>query len=151
MNWLWENKEVTEDDIPEDAHGFIYKIVHIPSGRFYIGKKSLSSKRRVKIGKRELLKLKEERKKKGIGGRLPVKKLVIKASEWQDYYSSNEWIQSEIKEGRSSDFTREIIQFCPTKKSLSYWEMYWQFHYDVLRNETAINDNIGGRYFRKDV
>jgi hypothetical protein len=151
MNWLWKDIEVTEDDIPEDAHGFIYKIVHIPTGKFYIGKKSLSSKRRVKIGKRELLQLKEARKEKGISGRLPIKKLVIKASDWQEYYSSNEWIKSEVKAGKCSDFTREIIQFCSTKKSLSYWEMYWQFHYDVLRNETAINDNIGGRYYRKDL
>jgi hypothetical protein len=151
MNWLWNEIEVTEADIPEDAHGFIYKIVHIPTGRFYIGKKSLSSRRRVKIGKRELALIREERRERGVSGRLPVKKLVIKASDWQEYYSSNNWIVGEVKEGRASDFKREIIQFCHSKKSLTYWEVYWQFHYDVLNNEMSLNDNIGGRFYRKDL
>jgi hypothetical protein len=151
MNWLWNEIEVTEDGIPEDAHGFIYKIVHIPTGRFYIGKKSLTSKRKVKIGKRELERIREERKESKTSGRLPVKKTLIKASDWQEYYSSNEWIKEEIKKGNSNDFQREIIQFCHSKKSLTYWEVYWQFKFDVLNNEMSLNDNIGGRFYRKDL
>ena len=47
------------------------------------------------------------------------------------HLKSNEWIKSEVKEGRAGDFEREIIQFCFSKKSLSYYEIKWQFHYDV--------------------
>ena len=64
MNWLYENKEVTEEVIPEDAAGFVYMITHIPTGRYYIGKKSLESVRNVKIGKRELERIRQQRKEK---------------------------------------------------------------------------------------
>ena len=151
MSWIFADKLVTVDDIPENAHGFIYRIVHIPTGRFYIGKKSLTSSRTKKIGKRELVKIKEERKANGISGRLPSKRVVKSDSDWMDYFSSNEWIKGEVKAGKSEEFSREILQFCHSKKNLSYWETWWQFHYDVLNNENSLNDNVGGRYYRKDV
>jgi hypothetical protein len=151
MSWIFADKLVTVDDIPENAHGFIYRIVHIPTGRFYIGKKSLTSSRTKKIGKRELVKIKEERKANGISGRLPSKRVVKSDSDWMDYFSSNEWIRGEVKAGKSEEFSREILQFCHSKKNLSYWETWWQFHYDVLNNENSLNDNVGGRYYRKDV
>lgn len=151
MNWLYENKEITEEVIPEEAAGFVYKITHIPTGKYYIGKKSLESVRTVKIGKRELEKIKEERKAAGIGGRAPVKKKVRKVSDWGTYYSSNEWIKEQIKEGNSSDFQREIIQFCNSKKSLSYYEVYWMFKYDILSDDNCLNGNISGKFYRKDL
>lgn len=151
MNWLYENKEITEEVIPEEAAGFVYKITHIPTGKYYIGKKSLESVRTVKIGKRELEKIKEERKAAGIGGRAPIKKKVRKVSDWGTYYSSNEWIKEQIKEGNASDFQREIIQFCNSKKSLSYYEVYWMFKYDILSDDNCLNGNISGKFYRKDL
>jgi hypothetical protein len=151
MSWIFADKLVTDDDIPSYGHGFIYRIVHIPTGRFYIGKKSLTSTRTKKLGKRELQQIKEDRKANGISGRTPIKKVVKSVSDWQNYYSSNIWIKDEVKGGKAEEFHREILQFCHSKKNLSYWEMWWQFHYDVLRNEASINDNIGGRFYRKDV
>jgi hypothetical protein len=151
MNWLQNNNEVIEDLIPEEAVGFIYMITHIPTGKYYIGKKSLESVRNVKIGVRELKKLKEERKTAGIGGRPPLKKKVRKASDWKKYYSSNDWINEQVKEGKESEFKREIIQFCNSKKSLSYYEVYWMFKYDVLSDENCLNGNISGKFYRKDL
>ena len=151
MNWLQNNNEVIEDLIPEEAVGFIYMITHIPTGKYYIGKKSLESVRNVKIGVRELKKLKEERKAAGIGGRPPIKKKVRKSSDWEKYYSSNEWINEQVKEGKESEFKREIIQFCNSKKSLSYYEVYWMFKYDVLSDDNCLNGNISGKFYRKDL
>ena len=151
MNWLQNNNEVIEDLIPEEAVGFIYMITHIPTGKYYIGKKSLESVRNVKIGVRELKKLKEERKTAGIGGRPPLKKKVRQASDWEKYYSSNDWINEQVKEGKESEFKREIIQFCNSKKSLSYYEVYWMFKYDVLSDENCLNGNISGKFYRKDL
>jgi hypothetical protein len=151
MNWLWQGNIVTENDIPEEAVGFVYMITHIPTGKYYIGKKSLQSVRTVKIGKRELQKLKEERKAAGIGGRAPLKKKVRKVSDWGTYYSSNDWIKEQIKDGNASDFQREIIQFCNSKKSLSYYEVYWQFKHNVLSDENSLNSNILGKFFPKDL
>jgi hypothetical protein len=150
-NWLWEGNDVTEDVIPEEAVGFVYLIEHIPTGKYYIGKKSLESVRNVKIGVRELARIKEERKLAGIRGSLPKKKKVRKSSEWEKYYSSNEWIKEQITEGKSDEFKRSVLQFCYSKKSLSYYEVYWMFKYDVLSDDNSLNGNIIGKYFRKDL
>jgi hypothetical protein len=46
-------------------------------------------------------------------------------------------------------FEREILQFCPTKKQLTYYEIQYQISYLVLFTD-SYNDNIQGRFFRKD-
>jgi len=151
LNWLWEGNDVTEDVIPEDAVGFVYLIEHIPTGKYYIGKKSLESVRNVKIGVRELARIKEERKLKGIRGSLPKKKKVRKSSDWQKYYSSNDWIKEQITEGKEDEFKRKVLQFCYSKKSLSYYEVHWMFKYDVLSDDNCLNGNILGKFYRKDL
>jgi hypothetical protein len=151
MSWYFRDNMVTSDSIPEEAVGFVYKITHIPTGKYYIGKKSLESIRNVKIGKRELQQIKEDKKSAGVGGRLPVKKKVRKVSDWEKYYSSNDWIKGQVKEGNASNFQREIIQFCNSKKSLSYYEVYWMFKYNILSDENCLNGNISGKWFRKDL
>ena len=133
MNWLYNEKEVTEEMVPEGAIGFVYVITHIPTNRFYIGKKSLTATRRLKPLKGKIR-----------------KRVVRKASDWEKYYSSNEWIKEQIKEGKFEEFRREIIEFCYSKKALSYLEVYYQFKHNVLSNENSINENILGKFFRKD-
>ena len=134
MSWKFNGNIVTEESTPDGAVGFVYKIVHTPTGKFYIGKKSLTSTRRLKPLKGKVR-----------------KRVVKKASDWEKYYSSNEWIKSEVKEGRGGDFEREIIQFCFSKKSLTYWEVWWQFKLDVLSDPQSINENLMGKFFRKDI
>ena len=151
IKWLWEGNHINDEDIPEEAVGFVYLIEHIPTGKYYIGKKSLESVRNVKIGVRELARIKEERKLAGIRGSLPKKKKVRKSSDWEKYYSSNEWINEQVKEGKQDEFKREIIQFCNSKKSLSYYEVYWMFKYDVLSDENSLNGNILGKFYSKDL
>ena len=134
MSWKFKGNIVTEENTPEGAIGFVYKIIHTPTGKFYIGKKSLTATRRLKPLKGKVR-----------------KRVVKKASDWEKYYSSNEWIKSEVKEGREGDFEREIIQFCFSKKSLTYWEVWWQFKLDVLADPQSINENLMGKFFRKDI
>ena len=58
-NWILtksNNKVITKlEDIPNNEHviGFVYKITHIGTGKFYIGKKSLFSSRKTSISKKE--------------------------------------------------------------------------------------------------
>ena len=151
IKWLWEGNHINDEDIPEEAVGFVYMIEHIPTGKYYIGKKSLESVRNVKIGVRELARIKEERKLAGIRGSLPKKKKVRKSSDWQKYYSSNDWIKEQISEGKEDEFKRKILQFCYSKKSLSYYEVYWMFKYDVLSDENSLNGNILGKFYSKDL
>jgi hypothetical protein len=134
MSWLYEGNIVTEEDVPVGAVGFVYKIIHTPTGRYYIGKKSLTSTRR-------LAPLKGQKRKR----------TVTKSSDWEKYYSSNDWIKEQIKEGRAEEFSREIIRYCFSKKSLTYYEIYWQFHYNVLADDNAINENLMGKFYRRDL
>ena len=55
--------------IPPDAVGFVYKIIHLPTNKYYIGKKSLSQKR-------TLPPLKGYKRKR----------IVISESNWQNYW-----------------------------------------------------------------
>lgn len=147
--WTYKNKEVTE--IPNDDYeGFVYKITHKPSGQYYIGKKSFWSRRNKKIGKRRKKQLRAERKAKGIGGRLPKKELVVKESKWKSYFSSNESIKEMIGQGREEEFEREILKFCRNKKQLTYYEQYYQMKEEVLLDDKSYNNNIAGKFYRKD-
>ena len=134
MSWLYEGNIVTEEHVPIGAVGFVYKIIHIPTGRYYIGKKSLTSTRK-------LAPLKGQKRKR----------TVTKSSDWEKYYSSNDWIKEQVKDGKAEEFSREIIQYCFSKKSLTYYEIYWQFQYNVLADDNAINENLMGKFYRRDL
>jgi hypothetical protein len=134
MSWLHGGNIVTEEHVPIGAVGFVYKIIHIPTGRYYIGKKSLTSTRK-------LAPLKGQKRKR----------TVTKSSDWEKYYSSNDWIKEQVKEGKADEFSREIIQYCFSKKSLTYYEIYWQFQYNVLADDNAINENLMGKFYRRDL
>jgi hypothetical protein len=134
MSWLHEGNIVTEKHVPIGAVGFVYKIIHTPTGRYYIGKKSLTSTRK-------LAPLKGQKRKR----------TVTKSSDWEKYYSSNDWIKEQVKEGKAEEFSREIIQYCFSKKSLTYYEIYWQFQYNVLADDNAINENLMGKFYRRDL
>ena len=150
--WFYKNEVIDSiDKMPENTYGFIYQVTHLPTGRKYIGKKVLYFERNVKLGKKELQALKEERKAKGIGGRPPAKKKVIKESDWKTYYGSQAEIKELVSKGKESDFSREILKFVDNKKHLTYYECKYLFIYEVLENnEEYINDNILAKFYSKD-
>lgn len=145
MSWKYEKGKIDRiEQFPEQAVGFVYRIVHIPTGKQYIGKKILESTRRVPMLKRELAEWDKP-------GRKPKKKTVVKESDWKDYYSSNKWIKEQIKAGKKNEFTREIIKMCTSKKQLSYYEAKYQFSENVLESDRYLNDNILGKFYSVDV
>ena len=150
--WLYKNEVVNSiDEMPDGTYGFIYQVTHLPSNRKYIGKKVLYFERNVRLGKKELIALKEERKAKGIGGRPPAKKKVIKESDWKTYYGSQTEIKELVKKEKKSNFKREILKFVDNKKHLTYFECKYLFIYEVLENnEEYINDNILAKFYSRD-
>ena len=66
------------------------------------------------------------------------------------YYGSHKFIKEEVKKGNQSDFKRVILQCAYSKKELTYLENKILFTLAVLENENYLNDNIEGRYFKKD-
>ena len=152
MNWIEEKgKEYTElEHFDKNVYGFIYIIKHKKTGRFYIGKKQLLSVVNKKLGKKELIAIKEDRKVNKVQGKQPTKKRVISENGWQDYWGSCKPLLQEIKEQGKDKFERQILQLCYNSKQLTYFEVMYQFKYDVLQNNNCYNETILGRYHRKD-
>ena len=150
--WLFEDRVIESiEDMPEGSYGFIYEVTHLPTDRKYIGKKVLYFERNVKLGKKELEALKEERKAKGIGGRTPSKKKAVKESDWKTYYGSQTEIKELVNKGKESDFKREILMFVDNKKHLTYYEAKFLFIKEVLeKNDEYINDNILAKFYSRD-
>jgi hypothetical protein len=143
--WLYQNKEVLSlEDLPQDAYGFIYIVTHLPSGKSYIGKKSLFHNVKKKLTKKQLA---EQTGR----GRKPTTEVIQKESDWKTYYGSAKPILDLIKEGKQEEFTREILQLVPNKKLLTYYECKFLFMLGVIEQQDGyFNDNILGKFFRKD-
>ena len=150
--WTYKGQIITSiDDMPEGTYGFIYRVIHKPSDRKYIGKKVLFFERNKRLGKRALQALREERSKKGIKGRVPLKQKVITESDWKDYHGSHLEIKRLLKEDGPMSFQRQILTFVKSKKELTYYECKELFINEVLEsNNQYINDNILGKFYRKD-
>ena len=146
MSWTYEKREIkTLTKFPKDTYGFVYKVVHIPTGKIYIGRKNLYHNIRKKLTKKELALLSGP-------GRKPTHKKVTKESDWLGYYGSNKEVQRIISEGREHEFQRTILKLATTKKLLTYYETKYLFKYEVLeRPQEYLNDNILGKFFTKDL
>lgn len=142
--WEYRGKIINKlEDFPEGIFGFIYIIKNLKTGKFYIGKKQIMSKTKKKLGKKELAALPIQRGKK------PSKKLVIKESDWINYWGSNKLLLEDIKILGQHNFKKEILIICPNKKLLTYWEVSMQCKNDVLTSN-SYNDNLLGKFYRKD-
>ena len=140
MQWNYQDKIIQEiSDLPEGAFGFIYQTTHLPTGKKYIGKKSLIYNLKKKLGKKE--KALWEGK-----GRPPVYKRVLKESDWKTYYGSHAF----IKEAHDYDLHRKILQIAYNKKELTYLECKYQFISEVLEDKKYLNDNILGKFYDRD-
>jgi hypothetical protein len=155
MSWRYKGDYITElGDMPENVFGFIYKITNSETGEYYIGKKQVVSVRKRNFGKKEIAALEDKRMKKY--------EYVTKESDWKEYRSSNKEVKSwfeenerALNEGRTDDINNQIelriLRFCSNKKSLTYYELQEQFAHDVLADELSLNDNLLGKFFRKDL
>lgn len=134
--WIYRDKEISSiDDMPDDVIGFVYEITHIPTGKKYIGKKTLKHKKTrppLKGYKR--------------------KRVEYVESDWKTYYGSHEGIKQLLKENKEDEFHREIIDFATTKKYLSYLETKIQFQLGVLEKQSEyFNSNILGKWYPRDI
>ena len=145
-NWLYGDKRIENiSDFPEGTFGFIYITTHEPSGKSYIGKKSLYHNVKKKLTKKELAEQPTTR------GRKSLTTTVQKESDWKTYYGSAKPIVELIKQGKQKDFIRKILYLAPNKKLLTYYECKYLFKYEVLEKpEEWLNDNILGKFYTKD-
>lgn len=134
--WKYGSETITDSSqFPIGAFGFVYRITHLPSGKEYIGRKQI-------VSNRTLPPLKGTKRKRKIQ----------KESDWKTYYGSHDEIKQLIKEGKSNEFQREILEFALTPKHLTYLETRYLFYYRVLEFPNVFyNDNILGKFFRRDI
>lgn len=121
MTWYYKGEPV--DEIDEKYTGFVYLITNLSTGRKYIGKKlSKFSKTSTKT-----VKLKNGTKKK--------KKVRSKIeSDWKTYWSSSKEVIDDVKALGEDKFKREILMFCLSKGTASYFEAKFQMQNEVLEH-----------------
>lgn len=149
QNNLWQSfseglKYYTElSDFGDNAFGFIYKIQHKTSKRYYIGKKVLFNNVKRKLTKKELA-------EQTGPGRKPTTEIVQKESNWKDYWGSSKDFLEYVKSEGQDKFERKILYIVPTKKLLTYYETKAQMENNCLENPLCYCDNILGKFYRKD-
>lgn len=125
--WTYEGEVVTANTF-EGYFGYVYQITDRKTGRKYIGRKYIWRYRKEKGATR--------RKKK--------------ESDWQQYYSSNEELKQIGKE-TPERLKREILHLCKSKGECNFLEIAEQFKRNVLYSDEYMNDNINGKWFKKNV
>jgi hypothetical protein len=144
-NFTVENLINNENFNINDYEGYIYMTSFLDVNRQYIGKKNFFHNTNVKLGKKELANLPTARGKK------PSKKKVTKESDWKTYYGSSQEVKDLLKITPKDRIIRSVLHICKTKKELTYYECKYLFQYGVLEpGNKYINDNIQGRFFKKD-
>lgn len=142
----WRYNGDQDIQIPEWAVGFIYiithKICHVEL--LYVGKKQLTQTRKTKIGKRAQAAEKASR----TDGKVHRVKKVTKASNWESYWGSSKSLHI-AKETGTGTWQRTIVEWCHSKKHMSYTETKWQYLMNVLEKE-SYNDHIQN-WYRKDL
>jgi hypothetical protein len=129
--WLYNKEELTDENIPKDAIGFIYLITNMTNGRMYVGKKLLT-----KAGTKQ------------VNGK---KKKIRKESDWRDYYSSSPELKADVSLLGKDKFRREILYFSFSLAVHNYLEEKEQFLRGVLEKDLYYNSNIRAKIFKKNI
>lgn len=119
---------ITNQKIPENAYGFVYIITNLVSGKKYIGKKQMVSKRT-----KPPLKGKTRRR------------ICMVESDWKTYVSSSNELVKDIENLGKQNFSFEILRFCMNKSQMAYFEAKEQFDREVLLKEDYYNGIINLR------
>jgi hypothetical protein len=133
MTWFYRGEEFTSEMI-EDYVGFVYLITDKSNNKKYVGKKLLTSKRKLPP-----LKGKTRRR------------TVVKETDWQKYYGSSEEVKLMVEEKGADNFHREILFLCNSKGELGYIEAKYQFEHDVLLRDDFYNGIIQCKVHRNHV
>ena len=107
--------------------GFVYIITNLQTTKAYIGCKQYMIK--AKFGEKE--------------------------SNWRVYTGSSKWLNQDIEKIGKKHFKFEIIAEYKNRRSLRYYDLYYQMKYNVLAStlegtdEPAYyNSRVGGKFYR---
>ena len=125
-HWLEVGKD--REFVPNlNKFGFVYIITNLRNGKAYIGCKQYMHYNRLKE----------------------------KESDWKTYTGSSKWLSKDIEEIGKKHFKFEIIAEYKNKRSLRYYELYYQMKYNVLSStmegsdeHAYYNSRVGGKFYR---
>jgi len=121
MTWTYNNVPV--ETIDDKYVGFVYIITNCVTNKKYIGKKlskfSKTSTRTVTLKN-------GTKKKKKIRSKIE--------SDWRTYWSSSKEVIEDVKALGEDKFKREILMFCLSKGTASYFEAKFQMQNEVLEH-----------------
>ena len=125
-HWLEVGKD--REFVPNlNKFGFVYIITNLRNGKAYIGCKQYMHYTRLKE----------------------------KESDWKTYTGSSKWLSKDIEEIGKKHFKFEIIAEYKNKRSLRYYELYYQMKYNVLSStmegsdeHAYYNSRVGGKFYR---
>lgn len=142
MSWIYQGKEFTEINIPENGIGFIYHMSVILNGNTYayIGKKNFFSNVKKKLGKKALALVTDKRLKKYTKEQ---------KANFENYYSSNQQLKEAHKAGVI--IKREILLICYSATELTYQECRYLFCNDCIIDDKYLNSNILGKFYRGNI
>jgi len=125
-HWL---KFGSDKAFPADTYkfGFVYIITNLQTTKAYIGCKQYMIK--AKFGEKE--------------------------SNWRVYTGSSKWLNEDIEKIGKKHFKFEIIAEYKNRRSLRYYELYYQMKYNVLAStlegtdeQAFYNSRVGGKFYR---
>ena len=122
----WVGYETEEPFIPNlDKFGFVYIITKIQNGKAYVGCKQYF------IGKTK------------------------KQMKWETYTGSSKYLNADIEKDGKEKFKFEVIAEYKNKRSLRYYEAYYQMKWGVLTatlkdsdEQAFYNGYVGGKFYR---
>jgi len=123
----WVSYDSKEPFVPNlDKFGFVYLITNTKTTKAYVGCKQYFS-----MGKKK------------------------RKHKWEIYTGSSKYLNEDIKKIGKEHFTFEVIAEYKNKRSLRYYEAYYQMKWDVLTaviegsDEPAYyNSYVGGKFYR---
>ena len=130
----WKYKGEPFDEIPNGFFVFVYRITHKKSGKKYIGRKYFHTTRRKPLTKRQK---KAGRKRRDI---------IRKESDWREYTGSSK-VLNEMIEKNPKGFDYEILALGKTKGQVNLLEELLHWKYNVLFDDSYINDSVGARRY----
>lgn len=69
-------------------------------------------------------------------------------SDWKTYYGSHKGLQEQVKQNGSTGYQRIILSLHLTKGDANMNEVREQFRRNVLEDDSYINENINGKWYR---
>ena len=123
----WVRYDTNEPFVPNlDKFGFVYLITNTKTTKAYVGCKQYFS-----MGKKK------------------------KKHKWEIYTGSSKYLNADIEKIGKEHFTFEVIAEYKNKRSLRYYEAYYQMKWDVLTSTIEGSDEpayynsyVGGKWYR---